>query len=235
MTGTLWHKYYQELLVKKGLTITEVNCEPWLPDGWAGTADWVFYSPTDRAFILGDLKTIKGEGLPYVREGPKEEHLWQLSAYYWALAAGKFPLRKRVFVMYLPLNDDMRAGEPPTPTIVETMPLPRDQVWGEMEARWELTKEYLSSLPDSGKFVTAALAEPMARVQKLYRNGDKYELKLVPHWSCQFCPYDDSLCDCNKQGTTKIGEYVEGIYVPRKGYEHIEPLLSAPSSPAERT
>ena len=62
-------------------------------------------------------------------------------------------------------------------------------------------------------------------------------MKLVPHWSADYCPFPDELCDCRQQGTTKIGHWRfhetdhhpewanELIYVSRKGYEEFEPEL----------
>jgi hypothetical protein len=52
-------------------------------------------------------------------------------------------------------------------------------------------------------------------------------VKLVPHWSAAYCPFPDELCDCSKHGETKIGMFdVDGsTYIPRKGYEEIEPVV----------
>jgi hypothetical protein len=46
-----------------------------LPDGWAGTADWLFWDESPpRAFVLGDMKTITGDGIPGSRRtGPSTE------------------------------------------------------------------------------------------------------------------------------------------------------------------
>jgi hypothetical protein len=57
----------------------------WLPDGWSGTADWIFWNADLGGFVLGDLKTIKGDGITWIeKDGAKREHLWQLSAYWHA-------------------------------------------------------------------------------------------------------------------------------------------------------
>jgi hypothetical protein len=258
-TGTLWHSYFNELMQGRGLTVThEVKLDDWLPTGWSGTADWLIWNDKKRAFVLGDLKTTKGEGMKFLDLGVKEEHLWQLSAYWHALRAGNFPMLKTFFVMYLPMN--AVAGENVEPEVIEAQPLPYEQVWAQMETRWSLVSDYLLKLEEtrwamasdyvlgredlddeqwnsldpavppqqqSRFYLVDELAPPIARVQKLWKNKERYDLKLVPHWSTQFCPFEDSLCDCDKQGTTKIGHYEyteEGwVYIPRDGYDDIEP------------
>lgn len=246
-TGTMWHSYFNELLIGAGKTVMhEVKVTPWLPDGWSGTADWLTWVPDKRAFTLDDLKTTRGEGMRWVdKEGIKEEHHWQLSAYYHALAAGGFPLIKRVRVLYLPMNAVSR--EDVEPTFVEAEPLDKDLVWGVMEDRWAKTNEYLTSLkalddderwdilPRDGDvrdhwqyFLTRMFAPPLEREQRLYldKKTGVVELKLVPHWSTRYCPYPNELCNCSEQGTTKIGQWGKAGYSPRKGYESIEPQLS---------
>lgn len=240
-TGTMWHSYFNELLIAAGKSVVnEVKLSHLLPEGWSGTADWLFWHEAKRAFVLGDLKSIKGEGLKWIaKDGLKEEHLWQLSAYYWALREGRYPMVKGLAVLYLPMNDVPK--EDIEPVLIEAEPLPRDLVWGVMEDRWAKTKAYLDQVNSDhpwgevgyeNKYLGAGtLAPPMERVQKLFKNKGKLELKLVPHWSAQFCPYPDELCDCNTQGVTKIGEWmdcdgVDHIYYPRKGYEDIEPAVA---------
>jgi hypothetical protein len=87
MTGTLWHSWANEALMGAGLPVMqEVKLTQWMPDGWSGTADWVFYNADLRGFVLGDLKTIKGDGIPWIeRDGAKLEHRWQWFAYWCAL------------------------------------------------------------------------------------------------------------------------------------------------------
>jgi len=50
----------------------EVNLTAWMPEGWSGTADYVFYNAEARGFVLGDLKTIKGDGITWIeRDGAR--------------------------------------------------------------------------------------------------------------------------------------------------------------------
>jgi len=111
-----------------------------------------------------------------------------------------------------------------------------------MESRWTQTREYLSSLTDSGGpwprsnvekltdpnyFVTNALAAVQERIQKLIwsKPQNVFNVTLAPHWSAAYCEWPD-YCDCGTQGTTKIGHYqVDGEFVPRKGYEDVIPLV----------
>lgn len=67
MTGTMWHQWAHESLVAAGQPfMQEVRLDPWMPEGWSGTADWIFYVPERWAFKLRDMKTIKGDGLAWI-------------------------------------------------------------------------------------------------------------------------------------------------------------------------
>lgn len=240
--GTLMHRRIGEAIVSLGLPfMQEVKLNEFLPEGWGGTADWVFYHPKYEAFVLGDLKTTTGEGIPFIaREGIKENHHHQLSAYWHALVRMGLPMVKGVAVLYMPKN---RAKNQVTePLLVEAEPLEAEYLDALMRERRELVDSYLRDVkatdtqwfkttindpfspwehPD--KYMQDSLAPQQDRVLKVTWNRDKYDVKLVPHWSAQFCPYDDSLCDCDKQGETKVGEYLSDGYHPRKGYEQVNP------------
>lgn len=250
-TGTLWHEWTVRTLLNKGIPfMQEVRLTPWLPEGWAGTADWVFWSPEFRGFILGDMKTIKGEGMRWIASGgAKEEHIWQTSLYWHALYDSGLPMVQGIGVLYWPMNNTQDRGEVIQPEIVDFDPLPRDEIHAVAGERTALTRRYLESLswqPVMGQrpapppqalelpanyFVTPELAPEQDRVQKVVWNKQQgvFDLKLVPHWSAEFCPYPDELCGCSKQGTTKVGHYtLDGNYVPRKDYEDVW-AIEAPS------
>lgn len=241
MTGTMWHALFETLFrKKKKLVATEVSLDRYLPEGWSGTADWIAWSDKYRAFDLGDLKTIKGEGMAYVnRDGIKLEHMWQLSAYWYALENMGLPLVKRFCVLYLPMNVP-QASDPVEPRMHEGKPLDRELVLGTMADRWKATKRYLAGLDyqraaamsssPAPKFSydTSDLAPVQDRVQALRwsKQSGVFDVKLIPHWSAAFCPFPDELCDCSTQGQTKIGHYtLDGTYVPRKGYEEVAPTV----------
>jgi hypothetical protein len=249
-TGTFWHDYMNRLLIKARVPVMqEVNLAPWLPDGWSGTADWLFWSPEYEAFVLADLKTAKAESWRWLKDEPKENHLWQLSAYWYALEEMGLPLVKGFALFYLPKEDKM--GEQIEPIIHECGLIDKDLIHDEMESRWAAVQEYLyhgelpATLPRPPEmYLNDYLAPVQERVQKLWwdKKAGVWNVKLVPHWSAAFCPYDSSLCDCSEQGTTKIGEWYfddngEIDYRPRKGYEDyaFEPEVEpAPNEIARR-
>ena len=246
MTGTMWHRYIEQLLHDRGIKVeTEINVTPGLPEGWSGTADWLFWHPEFEAWVLGDLKTMKGEGIKWVhREGAKLEHIWQLSAYFWALVEMGFPMVKGFAVLYLPMNDTTDKLDEIEPTLQECEPWPREVVWGQMQARRQMVDEYLEAFDkadqgfrDLEPYLNNKLAPEQDRVQAVYWNKARgvFDVKLVPHWSSAYCPFPDELCACNQQGTTKIGEWVfrdhyDGDpfvdYITRKGYDEYDPQVS---------
>lgn len=227
-TGWMWHNHIHQLLVDSGVPVmSEVNLTPWMPEGWSGTADWVFWSPQHDAWVLGDLKTTKGESMKFkTSQGMSEEHQWQLSAYYYALLNMGLKMVKGFGILYLPMNSVM--GEDVEPMIIEAEPIDKDV----LNHRMTVVKDAVDRYMDDGE-----LAPEMERVQKLFWCGAKkplqWDVTLVPHWLTMFCPFDDSVCACDKQGNTKIGHwlaYLDGAeqcdYIPRKGYEDIEPLVA---------
>ena len=240
-TGWFWHDHLGKLLVEAGVPVMrEVNLTPWMPELWSGTADWLFWSPRYQAFVLGDLKTTKGEAIKYRnREGMSADHWWQLSAYWYACVKMGLPMVKGFGILYLPMNT--KLGEDVEPTIMEADPVPEDELTARMDEVKAAVIAYEDSIPHTGPvrefgkayieargpelYLTDALAPPMDRVQKLFwKPADKvWEVKLVPHWLADFCPYPNELCDCSEQGTTKIGtwywgtEASEGFVRPQDG------------------
>lgn len=224
MTGTMWHSYFEAAFQRSRRPVmTEVKLDRWLPEGWSGTADWLIWNDELKAFVLGDLKTIKGEGMAYIgRDGIKSEHVWQLSAYWYACAEMGIPLVKGFVVYYLPQNVPVDRPDV-QPQVLEGMPLERSLVVGTMEERWQATSDYLAqvkaarersmcqypALQDAHIYLQPALAPVQERVQQVRWNGkqDCWDLKLVPHWSAAYCPYPSELCNCREQGQTKIGSY----------------------------
>jgi len=197
-----------------------------MPTGWSGTADWVFWHPDYHAFILGDLKTARGESIYWINQrGAKEEHIWQLSAYYYALLQMGLPLVKGFGVMYWPMNDV--EGESPVPTLEDCEPLAEDIVLGRMVDRWMQSKGFIGIDWEDAQSVDAAfdnLAPEQEREQKLLWNKKMgvFDVKLIPHWSARFCDWEPPYCNCSSQGTTKVGHYtLDGSYVPRKGYDEV--------------
>lgn len=237
-TGTMWHEYIGSLLTAAGIPyMAEVALAPWMPEGWSGTADLIFWHPQYEAWVLVDIKTMKGEGLQWVeKDGMKEEHLWQASAYWHALVAAGFPMLDRFGILYLPMN--MVYGESmPNPSVQEGVPIPEDQIIPLMESRYAACKEYADLQAEGLSDLTEGLAPEQDRVQKLFWAGkgkpNQWDVKLVPHWSAQFCPYESDLCGCKDQKVEKVGHWWtegDGVgeninYTPRKGYEDIEVVI----------
>jgi hypothetical protein len=245
-TGTMYHTWLADTMRKQGIPfMAEVNLTPWMPLGWGGTADYLILNPDLDAFVLADLKTTKGEGMFYIkRDGAKLEHKWQLSMYWHAakkMFGGTAKIAKVVAVLYLPLNDTRNKEEAIEPTLVDFEPIPLDELLATATFRAEAVAEYKSSIglgsvivrgPEQmelADFLTDKLAPVQERVQTLYfdRKTETYDVKLMPHWSAQFCPFPEELCDCNTQGQTKIGYYdTDGTYIARTGYEEIVPTVA---------
>jgi hypothetical protein len=241
----MWHSWFERAIHDRKLpAMSEVRLDPWLPEGWSGTADWIVWDSEVNAWCLKDVKTIKGEGIKWiVKDGTKEEYHWQTSLYWHALAAWNFgPLLKEIEIFYLPMNAVVGETVEPVSTVVK--PLDRDLVLGVANDRWAATKRYLDALypavpttANTGEgpdYLNEHLAPVQERIQILRWVKDKvrWEVKLAGHWSTQYCPFPTELCDCREQGLTLIGSYVfdadAGIrYEPRKGdeYKSIEPTV----------
>lgn len=241
-TGTMWHRAIQDALVKEGIPfMQEVNLTPWLPKGWGGTADLLFWVPNggkdDKGgFVLRDVKTTKGEAIKFrLTEGASEEHVWQISMYYHGCVRMGLPMIRECGIYYLPMNDDYRSQDEVRPVEVVFEPLEWAVIRQQAEFRNKRVEEYQASLDfdwrttapsDVKKYVTPKLEPVQDRTLKasFSKRDQKWELKMVPHWSAQFCPYPDSLCDCSTAGVTKVGEWgPAGNYMSRAGYENISP------------
>lgn len=241
-TGTLWHEYIAETLRNKRLPVMqEVSISQYLPAGWGGTVDLVAFNEDSYKWHIIDIKTTTGEAIESLQAGgPKDAHVWQVSAYHMALNRMGFPLDNEVSLYYLPKNHVPRKEV--EPFLKTFTPINEGDVWAHMQHRKLVVDFYLRDVEDlhadakafSNKtelmLQPASLAPVQDRVQKLFRDRKEgtSELKLVPHFSARYCPFDNDLCDCSEQGQTKIGEYDQlGLYIPRKGYEDVEPEFDA--------
>lgn len=234
MTGTLWHEFTEATLKSKGIHyMSEIRVDSGLPPGWSGTADWLFRNHELEGYVLGDLKTTKGESMVYVnQEGAKDSHKVQTSDYWHALVEMGFPMVKQIVVFYLPLNPVEKAHVEPLMTQFE--PLPREDLWPELERRYEAVQSVLEASLECVGFheyggwpdqLLESLAPEMERTLKLTKDHSKnekisYNVTYTPHWLTRFCPYEPQFCRCSEQGITKIGHWLKsGDYVPRSGYE----------------
>lgn len=223
--GTLWHEWFHSVLAESGINFKyEINLNEYLPEGWGGTADWLIWNPELEAWVLGDLKTIRGEGLFFIgRDGAKNDHLWQLSAYWHAIARMGIPLVKGFGIMYWPMNDTSDTVDI-TPVVVECQPIEEDILYARMDEIRKAVDEYRTEYAITGEFLNNALAPMPEREQKYYWNKLQggFDVKLVPVWYERYCDFTDELCP--RSSTEKIGAYnLDGRYTPRKGYEHLTP------------
>lgn len=222
MTGTQWHSYLNRLLFDLRLPVMmEVKLDAYMPEGWSGTADWIIWNPEYQAFLLSDLKTIRGAGLPWIISGgAKEAHMFQLSAYFWALKRMGLPLVDQFTILYLP--KDAVPGKDVQPTLVECKPIDEALILAHMANRKNEVDLYLAGME--------ALAPVPPREAKRIWNAKAKTLDLVlkPHWSSMYCRFID--CGCSEQSQEKIGHFVldgsEITYFPRKGYERPEDLVT---------
>lgn len=235
--GTAIHEWLHNAMRRQGVPyMAEVSLDPWMPPGWGGTADAVIWNPELKAFILIDFKSCKGESLRYrVRTGASEEHVLQTSIYWHALKKMGIPLAKAIGVLYVPKNATRTKDEVIEPLLVDFDPLPARALQAQMTKRKKRVDEYVAALPKPNprplrveEFLTDTLEAPEPMVQKVYhdRASGADVLKLVPPWTAQFCPFSDELCGCGLQRSTTIGRYNGAEYVPRKGYESIEPTVA---------
>jgi len=228
--GTLLHERFERIWRKKRLPIMlEVKLDEWLPDGWSGTADWIPWSKEHRAFVLGDLKTLKGAGLPWIlRDGAKESHLWQISAYWYALRDMGIPLVEGFAIAYLPKDGGLE------PEVMDCKMIDESLLRAVMDQRKADVDAFLAFRDECENEWPKGLAPIPDREQKRVWNAKAKTLDVVlkPHWSSMYCRFLD--CGCSEQGQEKIGtwESIGGIYsfTPRNGYETPEYL----ETPSER-
>lgn len=221
MIGTLLHSYMEGIFRGKPAML-EVKLDKWLPQGWSGTCDWLVWNHERRAFVLGDLKSIRADGLIYIQtDGIKREHLHQVSLYWHGARNMGLPLLKGFGVYYLPKEPII--GQKIEPMWVEGTPLPYDYIWPLAEERRLAVDAYLEELraprPKAGvvPFVNDSLAPTSDKELRLMWNGTAikrkgkaapaWELKWMPIWQTTYCPFPNELCDCSEQRPEKVGHW----------------------------
>lgn len=239
MIGTLTHSWLERTF-RSAPVMCEVKLDRWMPDGWTGTADAMFWNAERRAFVLLDYKTVKPEGIRYIlKDGIKEEHLWQGSAYWWAAARMGIPLVNGFCVLYLPTQQLLARDGFVQPTLQEVTPLGREMVEGTMEERWVQTRRYLNLQPEKFGWINDWLAPVQEPVQKLSLNKSLktpvIDVKLAPHWSAAYCPFPDELCNCRFTPTMKVGHWESKgkdliEYVPRNDVPQPSGNIEFPSA-----
>lgn len=226
MTGTLWHRFLESsmktaLHTSNSPFLSEVNVTIGMPEGWGGTADWLIWDIERRAFVLGDLKTIKGAGLPWVlRDGAKVEHIWQLSSYWYALRNMGIPLVEGFGILYLP--KDEVAGKDLQATVMECNMIDELELLDVMTKKKQAVDEFLERKQEFKHEWHKALAPiPDRTLHKVWNKKTQvHDVVLKPHYSSAYCRFID--CGCNELGQTKVGHVEDDHYISRKGYEKYE-------------
>lgn len=219
-TGHLWHRKLEGMFRDLQIPfMSEVDLTEWMPEGWGGRADWIAWSKKDKAFVLGDLKTIAGAGLPWViREGAKEAHLWQLSSYWFALRDMGLPLLEGFAIAYLPKDGNLSIQ------VLDCAMVEESLLHATMAHRKTQVAEYLLN-PDPKN-----LAPIPPREEKRIWNAKTKQLDLVlkPHYSSMYCRFVN--CGCGDESQEKQGHWIRDEfgakqYVPRKGFDTPEKLI----------
>lgn len=183
---------------------------------WTGTVD--AFARYDNANWILDYKTISGAGMFFLGEEPKEDHVWQVSAY-----AAFAPKTRdwRTAVLYLPSSPDYKRNWE-EPVLLEFDPLPATSIISrmrEVEAAIDLYKE-TGALPD--------WPEPSYVWKK---RGQTWHLEERPHYTSMFCPWNslhDDPCKCGDQTLLVIAKYKNGTLKVEDGYDIIVEKIGEP-------
>ena len=183
---------------------------------WMGTADAYLETP-DTEYWLLDYKTTSGASLSFL-DGPKPEHLFQVSAYY---HFGVTVPNLRLGVLYIPTSPDYRRRWS-DPVFYEVDPLPKEQIIKRMLDVEQAIIDYdtLGKVPD------VLMGEYKWKNNKKER---KWDLTYYPHYSSQYCPWageENDPCGCSKLKSEYIGcwYYYNGIddHDPDTVLEHLD-------------
>ena len=214
--GTMAHSWLEQKF-RSAPVMNEVDVTPWMPEGWTGRLDALYWNSKRRAFALVDYKTCKPTAIPFIlRDGEKDTYHWQASCYWHAARLAGFPLIEGYGILHMPIEQLKASDGFVQPLFVEGTPLPWEIIEPVMLSRWARTREYLDSIQgvawSQGAFeglLTAELEPVQGRVVGTYLNTKLkrpvIDVSIKPHWSAQFCPYPNELCDCSEQGVNKIG------------------------------
>lgn len=243
--GTLTHEWLADYLVDNPdilgpdweLVAVEWDLTPYLPDGWTGTCDYVFVHKPTNTVVVGDLKTIKPEGMAWLGDRPKPEHTTQVSCYHSAIqkwvdeGIEEMPgtvLHPDIFVLYLPKGKDSKQNTiepqiitaPAEPSAVVNMVGIKRQVddyLAEYERTGEADNRFLAAMPEQELKIGWNKAQNVWDVTA--RNSWVVEF-IGKRFGEQLCPSRPSL---------KVGHYTpDGFYIARKGITQPEVIPPMP-------
>lgn len=221
-TGTLWHKQVEQWLKKDKnrwweLVASEVDLTPYLPNGWTGTADWVFYDKEADHCILGDLKTIKPEAVQHL-SGIKDDHLAQLSCYNYGLTKAGYTMAPELFVFYLPKNKIWTADVKPQQ--LSSVPIENIDV-----IMYSIKKNVDGFV--SGVTKLAPMPDPVYK-HSYNKLMNVFDVKQYPDWREAYtCPFDETLCP--RTPIRKVGHWNSSRKWVTKYAEHKNRRYPVPS------
>jgi len=188
----------------------EVKCDDFQYP-WVGTVD-AYTEDEYGNLMLIDYKTISGTSFGFL-DGPKAEHVMQVSAYYHFGMPGVHS----VGVLYLPTTPDYKRRWP-EPVMYYVTPHPKEA----LIARINEVEAAISAY----KAASILPAQPDGEVYwKENKRNKNWELHYKPHYSTMFCPWknqEDDPCGCSEEVPVHIGSWsedrIEGDESIVKGY-----------------
>ena len=228
-TGTMYHK-----LMEDWLAIPEISAElrPWvvmkteenvtdlLPEGWGGTLDYLMYNPDEDLYAIPDLKTQNPMGMKFLGDEPKPEHTIQVSCYH-GCYVDKVNLHPDIGICYMPKESD-----DPTilPRQLRRKAISKTAMWMRLNRIKQRVDEYVAEYDRTGGEIENDALEPMPEPKlSMYWNTTQsvWDIKQGPYWFNRLAGLPEEFVP--KQSTNKVGAWtIDGYYIPRKGWEHIE-------------
>ena len=189
--------------------------DPGLEFEWGGTAD--AYVEIDGDVWLMDYKTISGAGVEFLNDKPKDDHVWQVSAYYHFGPSQNV----RTGILYLPSSPNYRKSWA-EPVLYEFEPLTYDTLLERMLEVEDACKAY---------WTKGILPAPLDGEHKWKKKGKKFELVYRPHYTSMFCPWaslSDDPCNCSDDKIRVIASYKDGKMEYDAKDAHIIKMIGGP-------
>lgn len=190
----------------------------WFDCTWTGTAD-AYVEDNDGQVWLLDYKTISGPGMEFLGDEPKEDHIWQVSAYYHFGPTQNC----RTGVLYLPSSAGYKRDWS-EPRFIEFEPLSYETLSVRMMEVETAIEAYKASgaLPDwpDGSY-------------SWKKKGKNYELLYRPHYTSMFCPWAslaDDPCGCSNQTQKVVAKWTNGTLNVEDGYDKIVEEIGEPDA-----
>lgn len=176
----------------------EISCEDYSYP-WVGTAD-AYAEDENGNLILIDYKTISGTSFGFL-DGPKPEHIMQVSAYYHFGMPGVHS----VGILYLPTTPDYRRRWS-EPVFYYVTPLDRDII----DRRITAVENAISQYGDDNSVLPDIL--PGEYSWKQNKKERRWEYHYRPHYSTMFCPWkgqENDPCGCSHEKPVHVGNWYE--------------------------